>query len=412
MAAALLLSACDSAEERAEAHFQAGLAHLEAGDVERALVEFKNVFKLNGKHKEARLTFARLERERGNISVAYGQYLRLIEQYPDNLEGHRNLAEMALEVGNWEDVRRHGALASALAPDDAEIKSINNMLAYTDAVREGDFASVDFLVHTSREMIKSNPELMTARQVVIDHLVRDEDWPNVLQETEAAIATDPMEASLYGIRLRALQELDMPAEIEALLRQMTVTFPDDEGVEQLLVQHYIDWGNLDAAEQMLRAEVDPQAEDHMPAQRLIAFLNDNRDSTVAISELDTIITVGGPNTFHFKTVRAALKFRSGDEQVAISEMQALLEGAERNIQTQASEVEFALMLFQSGRPDEARALVEKVLSEDAAQVGALKFKASWLIDEDKTGDAIVLLTRSAWSGTPRPTVDDSDGSGA
>lgn len=399
-AATLLLSACDSAEERAEAHFQAGLAHLEAGDVERALVEFRNVFNLNGQHKEARLTFARVERERGNISVAYGQYLRLIEQYPDNLEGHRNLAEMALEVGNWEDVRRHGALASALAPDDIEIKSINNMLAYTDAVRDGDFAGVDVAVHRAREMIKSLPELMTARQIIIDHLIRDEDWPGVLQETEVAIATDAMEESLYGIRLRALQELDMPAEIETFLRQMAVTFPDDEGVEQLLVEHYIDQGNLDAAEQMLRAEVDPLAEDHMPTQRLIAFLNDNRDSAAAIAELDTIIAQNGPNTFQFKTVRAALKFRSGDEQTAIAEMQTLLEGAERNIQTRASEVEFALMLFQVGQPDEARALVEKVLSEDAAQVSALKFKASWLIDEDKTGDAIVLL-REALGQAPR-----------
>ncbi|WP_298854406.1 tetratricopeptide repeat protein [uncultured Ruegeria sp.] len=399
-AATLLLSACDSAEERAEAHFQAGLAHLEAGDVERALVEFRNVFNLNGEHKEARLTFARLERERGNISVAYGQYLRLVEQYPDNLEGHRNLAEMALELGNWEDVRRHGAVAGTLAPDDMEIKSINNMLTYTDAVRNGDFAGVDVTVHKARGMIKSHPELMTARQIVIDHLIRDEDWSGVLQETEVAIATDPLEESLYGIRLRALQELDMPAEIEAFLKQMAVTFPDDEGVEQLLVQHYIDRGNLDAAELMLRAEVDPLAEDHMPTQRLIAFLNDNRDSAAAIAELDTIIARNGPNTFQFKTVRAALKFRSGDEHAAITEMRALLEGAERNIQTRASEVEFALMLFQSGKPDEARALVENVLSEDAAQVGALKFKASWLIDEDKTGDAIVLL-REALGQAPR-----------
>jgi hypothetical protein len=35
----LALSACDSAETRAEKHFQAALAHIEAGDVDRAIVE-------------------------------------------------------------------------------------------------------------------------------------------------------------------------------------------------------------------------------------------------------------------------------------------------------------------------------------------------------------------------------------
>jgi len=400
LAMTLLLSACDSAEERAEAHFQAGMAHLEKGDVERALIEFRNVFKLNGHHKEARLTFARLERERGNIPVAYSQYLRLVEQYPDNLEGQQSLAEMALEIGNWEDVRRHGGVAAALAPDDIAIKSINNTLAYADAVGSGDAAGVDFSVHIAREMIKTHPELMTARQVVIDHLVRGQDWVNVLDETAAALALAPKQENLYGIRLRALQELDDQDEIEKLLRQMAQVFPEDEGVEQLLVQHYIDRGKLDAAEQMLRAEMDPQAGEYPPTQRLIAFLGEYRDTAAAIAELDIIIAQNGANTFRLKTERAKLKFGAGDTQTAITEMQDLLDGAERTMQTRESEVEFARMLFRTGRPDEAKALINNVLKEDATQVGALKFKASWLINEGKTGDAIVSL-REAIGQMPR-----------
>ncbi|WP_050605771.1 tetratricopeptide repeat protein [Ruegeria sp. 6PALISEP08] len=396
----LLLSACDTAEERAEAHFQAGLAHLEQGDVERALVEFKNVFKLNGQHKEARLTFAQLERERGNLPLAYGQYLRLIEQYPDNLEGQRSLAEIALETSNWDGVRRHGAVAAALAPDDVEIKSINNTLAYTDAVRNGDANQLEFAVHTAREMLGAHPDLLTARQVLIDHLIRERDWHGVLEETGAALKFAPEQPNLYSTRLLALQELNQPAEIEALLKQMTQVFPDDQGIEQVLVQHYIDQNNLNAAERILRAEVEAQVEDHMPAQRLIAFLNEHRDTESAIVELDGIISQGGPNTSRFKTLRATLKFRSGDREAAIADMRALLEGAERTERTRANEVEFARILFQTGQSEEARLLIENVLSEDATQVDALKFKSSWLIDEDNIGDAIVLL-REALGQAPR-----------
>lgn len=399
-AAVLLLSACDSAEERAEAHFQAGLTHLEAGDVERALVEFRNVFKLNGQHKEARLTFARLERERGNISLAYGQYLRLVEQYPDNLEGQRSLAEMALETGNWDDVRRHGAAAAALAPDDVAIQSINNTLAYTDAVRNGDSAGTDLTVLKAREILSTDPDLLTARQTVIDHLIRDQDWNGVLEETAAALTFSPNEENLYSTRLRALYELEQPAEIKSLLEEMAQVFPDDQGIEQALVQHHIAQGNLDAAQQMLRAEIDPQAEDHMPVQRYIAFLDQHRGTDAAIAEMDQVIAQGGPNTPRFKTMRAMLKFRSGDKAAAIADMQDLLAGAERTTQTRENEVEFARILFKASRSEDARALIETVLSEDATQVDALKFKASWLIEEDNTGDAIVLL-REALGQTPR-----------
>ena len=73
---ALALSACDSAETRAEKHFQTALTLIEAGDFDRAIVEFRNVFDLNGRHREGRQAYARLQQRRGNLKEAYSQYLR------------------------------------------------------------------------------------------------------------------------------------------------------------------------------------------------------------------------------------------------------------------------------------------------------------------------------------------------
>lgn len=396
----LLLSACDSAEERAEAHYQAGLAHLEEGDVDRALIEFKNVFKLNGQHKEARLTFARLERDRGNIPVSYSQYLLLVEQYPDNLEGHRALAEMALELAKWEDMRRYVGKASELAPDDIEIKSLSNTLVYTDAVRAGDADGVDLTIKIAREVLEDHPEVMTARQIVIDHLVRAQDWYDVLDEVDAALTYAPKQGNLYTIRLHALQMLQKPEEIEKQLRSMIDVFPDDKGVEQMLVEHYIDQGNLDGAEDVLRAKAAPLSDDYFSVQRLVAFLSEYRGFDAAIAEMDSVIAAGGPNTSRFNTMRAALLFESGDTEGALADMRALLDGAERTTQTRENEVEFARMLILSGNQPEGRAVVEKVLAEDPTQVEAVKLKAAWLIEDDNIGDAILLL-REALEDTPR-----------
>lgn len=399
-ALSLVLSACDSAEERAEAHFQAGLAHLENGDVERALVEFRNVFKLNGQHKEARLTFARLERDRGNISVAYRQYLLLVEQYPENLEGHRALAEMALGIGNWEDLRRYAGAAKNLAPDDIEIKSLNNTLAYTDAVKANNEAGANQTIDTAHEILNERPDLMTARQIVIDDLVRTQEWAAVLEETDTALGFAPEQSNLYAIRLRALQELQKPEEIEKQLMQMLQIFPEDTSVQQMLFEHYVDQNNLDAAEGVLRDQADPQAQDSLSIQRLIAFLTEHRGSDAAIAELDGIIATGGTNAPRFRTMRAALKFQLGDTQTALGEMRELLEGAERTTQTRDSEVELARMLLIVGESDEGRAVIEQVLAEDPTQTEAVKLKAAWLIEEEQTGDAIVLL-REALHQTPR-----------
>ena len=81
------LSACDSSEERAEKHFQSAMSLLENGDTDRAIVEFRNVFKLNDEHHDARIAFAELHRQRGNFRGSIVQYQRLVEQFPDDLDG-------------------------------------------------------------------------------------------------------------------------------------------------------------------------------------------------------------------------------------------------------------------------------------------------------------------------------------
>ena len=132
--ALLTLSACDSAEERAEKYYQSGMTLLEAGDVDRALVELRNVFKLNGQHKEARLTYARIQRGRGALQESYSQYLLIVEQYPDTLEARIALAEMAIDGGSWEEAARHGRAAQTAAPTEASVRAVVAALDYRDAV--------------------------------------------------------------------------------------------------------------------------------------------------------------------------------------------------------------------------------------------------------------------------------------
>ena len=77
------LSACDSAEERAEKHFQSAVELLESGDYDRAVVEFRNVFKLDPTHRGARSELASALTERGKTKQAARHYRVLAEAYPD-----------------------------------------------------------------------------------------------------------------------------------------------------------------------------------------------------------------------------------------------------------------------------------------------------------------------------------------
>jgi predicted Zn-dependent protease len=396
----VVLSACDSSEERAEKHFQTALAFVEAGDPDRAIVEFRNVFKLDGRHKEARQAYAALQRDRGFLKEAYGQYLRLVEQYPDDLDGLIALVEMALETGNLEELERHGAAVVQLAGSDPRVQAISATLAYQNALEARDIAALDAARKTAEALVEAHPELIMARRTVIKDMLRENDWTGVLQQIDAGLAIDPEARDLYTLRLGALYQLDDKAGIEAQLTDLVARFPDDPNMHQALVRWYVDQDNLDAAEAHLRSMIDPAAETSDSKVVLIQFLTEMRGADAARAELDQMIGQGGPEVPLLRGIRAGLDFDSGNKETAIAEMEALLQGADVSQQSRNLKLALAQMLLQTGNPVGARARVEEVLVENATEVGALKLKAAWLIEDDKTGDAIASL-RTGLGAAPR-----------
>jgi len=166
LAATLTLTGCESSEERAQRHYESALELLEEGDAKRAFVEFRNVFKLNPRHKEARMAYANAQMERGNISEAYGQFLRVVEQYPETIEARFNLAEMAILGRNWEEARRHGEAVIDLAPDSPRSDVIETALAYSEAARNEDTAGREELGERA-EAEQRHPPLLAGRHLLL-----------------------------------------------------------------------------------------------------------------------------------------------------------------------------------------------------------------------------------------------------
>ncbi|MBE0454238.1 tetratricopeptide repeat protein [Roseovarius autotrophicus] len=392
-----LLSFCDTAEERAEGHFQSGRALLEQGDVDRALVEFRNVFKLNGMHHEARLLYAEAERGRGNIREAYGQYLRLVEQYPDNLPGQRALAELSLEVSDWDAARRHGAVAAGLAPEDRLVQAVNLTLAYRDAIMGNDAAARHETVIRAQALVSEDPGLMIARRVLIDDLIRNQDWTGALAAIDAALAEASGDRELYTLRLGVLNQLGETREIRAQLEEMLGIFPDDPSVLATLVRWYLSQGDIEAADAFLRARADSGTVEDITTY--IRFLSEVRDRATALAELERILAGDPPARAQLTALRAGFRFDLGERDAAISGMEGLIGGMAPSDERRSIMVMLARMLDATGNNVGARALIEEVLEQDRSQVEALKMRAGWLIESDRTDEAIVAL-RTALGAAP------------
>ena len=395
-----VLAACDTAEERAQKHYEKGVSLLAEGEVDRALVEFRNVFKLNGFHKDARLAYAKVEEERGNIDGAYGQYLRLVEQYPDNFEGRRALSRLAASLNRWDEVERHVTVAKKVQPDDPVVQSVQAGLDYRNARQSSDESTAALAVKVSETLLESHPDLPVARRVVIFDLVQRKQWAAALEEVNAGLEQTPEMHLLYGMRLELLKELGREAEVEVHLKELAARFPENRNFHLELMRGYIRQGRLDDAEDYLRSQIDPASGDPKPHQELIVFLRHNISREAALAEVNTILSEVSTNRDLFRSIRAELGFETGDRDRAINEIEDILSVAEPSELSDRIKVSLARMLIQTGNPVGARARIEEVLERDPTQVNALKLKASWLIEDDQPGDALVEL-RTALDQAPR-----------
>jgi tetratricopeptide (TPR) repeat protein len=397
----LALSGCQSSEEKAEAFYQSGLQLLAAGDEDRALVEFRNVFEYNGFHKEARKTYADILLKRGEYQEAYGQYLRLIEQYPDMVEVRHTLAETAFDLGDWDQVGLHGQAASKLAPEDPRSRAILLALDYRQAVMANDAAAQARLGAASAEFVKSAPDSLVARRVLIDWLMVGDAPQSAMPEIDAALTLDPDNFSLHSMKLNLLGQIGVTPEFGAQLRIMVDLFPTNEDLKRALVSWYMSQDDLDNAEAFLRSEAKAETAGLPERIALVQFLTALRSRDAARAELAALIAADAqsPDANLYRALVASMDFEDGETAKAITEMEAILASAVPSDQTRDIEIILSDMLRQTGQDARSDALIAKVLGEDPTNVAALKARATRLISQDRMGDAIVDL-RAAQNQSP------------
>ena len=397
ISALLLLSACQDSGEQAEKFYQSGLELLEEGDPARAAVEFRNVFRYDGEHREARRQLAEILIDEGKIGEGYGQYLRLAEQYPEDAEIRYALADLALEENNWDEAERHGRMAVELDPDAPRADDITVALDYRQAILDEDAEARAAEAAEARAILGENPESLIARRVLIAQSIEEGRYEDALDHIDAAIAQVPENLAYSMLKLQTLGQLGDLSQIGAHLEEMYRRFPESEKVQQTLISWYMQQEDYDGAEMFLRELAGEDTADPTGHVTLVQFLETARGREAAKAEIERLIAANADNPANqalYRSMRAAYTFQEGDRDAAIAEMQRIVENAEPSEQTMRLKAGLARMLLSTGDKVGARAVVEEILAADTTNVAALKLRGAMLIDSDDPEAAIIDLRRA------------------
>lgn len=390
--AALAIAGCKSVEERANDHYQSGLSLAAEGDYDRAIVEFRNVFKLNEGHKEAREALANiLLEQKDNPRAAYGQYLRLAEQFPDDLNTRIILGNLAFNFSNWEELERHGRTAEELDPGDPRVKALSVARRYRTAALDEDASGMREQALEARTLLDGQPENTVLRSIIVDNQVRDGEYRDAVKSLDALLELDPDEQRYWRQRMNVLAQLQDFDGLETQLREMVTRFPDEISHKSTLIRFYLARQQNDDAEAFLR-ELVANAPEGEIIQRvdLIRFLTEVRGIEAGRAEVDAAIAEN-PGEIRFQMLAASMDYQSGQRDVAIASLEDILETNEPSDLTGEVKIALARMLLGNGNAVGARVRVEEVLNEDPENVSALKLRAGWLIEADETERAISAL---------------------
>lgn len=427
------VSACENSKDKAVRHLASALQLAEAGDGDRALVEFRNVFQLDAQNLEAHRAFAAFLARRGDLAGAFAQYRTVIDASPADQEALRGAATTAAQMNNWPDAATQASALLALRPGDGEMTAIQTAAAYAEAAAKGDAAGRAKAAEAARAQLAARPDDLYLHRVLIDNLTQDGDTDGALAALAAAQKLFPDEPGLYGLRVSLLAAKDDKPGVEATLLEMDAKFPDP-AIGQALMRWYVGTGQVDKAEAWLRSRTEAPGEAGLRARmQMVLFLRQFRGPEAALAEIDAALklvpdqpsgtpapaaeagtgagasagagagaSTGGPvvTATGLRVLRASILYDTGQADPAIGAMKEILAKALPGDETRVVKVTLARMLLTSGDRVQSRALVEEVLAEDKGNVEALKLKSGWAIDEDRTDDAIAML-RSALEAAPR-----------
>jgi tetratricopeptide (TPR) repeat protein len=393
--AALGLAACDTAEERAAGHHERAKALLAEGKVEQAIVEFRNVFRLDGENGAARLDYANLMVEQGRIEEAVGQFLRLVEQDWGNVAGHKRLTELALRIGDFETARTHANRAWELDPADPEIRAFKATVDYQAGEREA-------AVRMAQGVLDEAPSNLPARMVLVADRMQAGDAAAALGLVEAGLGLAPGDETLHLARLAVLESLGDRAAVGDQLEAMAGLFPENDAVALARIERHLQAGDIGAAEPLLRARaaaLPPGSPERVAADlALVQALGATRGMQAARAELEALAAAAADQVPYARAL-AGLDVAEGRTAEGVAALRRIVAETEPSDGRRDTQVALAATLSETGDTQGSDALVEAVLAEDPGHVAALKLRARRAIETDRTAAAIRDL-RSALNQAP------------
>jgi tetratricopeptide (TPR) repeat protein len=361
------LSACGGAQARKAKHLEKGRDYLNAGNYEKARVEFQNALQISPVDPDARFENGVVDEKLGKNREAGQFYQSTIEVSPDHLGARTNLGRLYLVAGAPDQTLETIQTALEKHPNDSELLA----LRAAAHVQKKDVAAALPDAERAVQLDPANEDAVSALAGIYVDAKSADKAQTLLEESVKRIP------ATVGLRLALAQvysEENRPADVERVLLDIVRLQPDAMANRVRLAQFYARQNQPDAAERVLREGIKaiPQSRDLKLS--LVEFLATHRSPEAAEKELLGMIAAD-PKDFELKFALA--QFYVGNHQPERAEKiyRDVIDAEKLDAAGISARDRLATLRAQRDDIKGTEALVAEVLAKSPRDTDALRLRA-------------------------------------
>jgi putative PEP-CTERM system TPR-repeat lipoprotein len=386
------LAACDTPEEKAQAHFAAGMAFVEEGNFVKAGIEFRNALQLKKNYADGWYGLALVEENAGNWRKYAGDILKAIEIDPKHLKAQIRYGKIMLLSGKLEKALETSDLVMELAPENADALALKSAVMFRLGDKSGAIAAAE-------KALENDPSNIDATLILSAEKLSTGDSEAAVRILDEGLAHNKGNSQFQVVKIRALENLGRTEDIIGVFSQLIADHPENSAFRKSLVRFYLKNNKQEEAEQEIRQIAKDNPQDVAANLDVIRFVKSVKGDAAAAAELEQLIEKH-PDVVDYRFALASLAEAGNDEERAMVILGSIIDRAKTVEDELTARNKLAQLHFRRGDFEEAEELAYDVLDIDPASTDALVLIGAMQIDAGEI-DAAIANLRSSMRQQPR-----------
>ena len=386
-----IITGCSSPEEKAKNYYEKGMSLLEAGETEKAKIEFKNALQIKKNMNDAIYGLALAFEKDGDWQKVFNLVNQVVEQDPKNIKALTKLGSIYLASNKLDKAIEISKKLDAINPNLSQILSYKA----TIALRSGDAKKALELANAALTKDKTNTEAIV---VLAAERIAEKDDKKSIEYLDEGLKVDPKNVGLHLMKISVLEAANQLDKAENIHLELIKLNPAKHDFRRALAAFYVKHQQIEKAEAQLRKVVELDPKKVQAKLDLLALIRASQGQQKALDALKEYVKES-PDDAELKFVLAGAYQQMKMPKDAEKTLQEITDNADKKVDVLKAKGLLAAMYVTSGRQAEGDKLVEEILKEDSRNEQALLIKSDKAMREKKY-DAAIAQLRTIISDSP------------